>query len=160
MSIPKFEICPGFIFRMPTSYYERIISLKFFMPKFRISEPCLKSNPFRLLFESGGQVYTWLKYKNRVGPITVADNPVDKGNTPMGNSTHWMADWQPWEKRLLIDNELASSSIGGPMLFTQEGLPQTTWRTFTMNYTTEKISTTKHCYSHVYVPENTTYDQV
>ena len=60
---------------------------------------------------------TWLKYSNRVGPIMVADNPTDQGNTPMGNSTHYMADWAPWEKRLIIENSLASGNIGGPLLY-------------------------------------------
>ena len=36
------------------------------------------SNPFRLLYESDGNIYTWLKYKNRIGPIMVADNPTDQ----------------------------------------------------------------------------------
>ena len=89
-----------------------------------------------------------------------ADNPTDQGNTPMGNSTHYMADWEPWEKRLIIENRPASGIIGGPILYQQEVQARTTWRTFTMNYTTEKVTTTKHCYNQVYVPEDKPFHEV
>ena len=78
----------------------------------------------------------------------------------MGNSTHFMADWAPWEKRLVTTNFPASGFIGGPSLYLQQVQPRTTWRSFEMEYTTEKKTTTKHCYSHVYVPENATYNEV
>jgi len=143
----------------------------------------LRAHPLRLIFLApDGKQYTWLKSKAYLGPTLYADNLENVKKTACGDGTAagTMVGWAPWMKRraqVFCNDDFCNLHPYGTQLqggdqrktiMKAEGrrpnwlwnlAPDApTWHMIEMDYTSEKRYDVSHCFNHVYVPENATYE--